>query len=83
MLKIKVMDEDKVMKQIIASNIKFHPKIEHSDLDLDDKIMLQFLLENDFNNDFRALIQDMMEYAVDEELYELAAMIRDELNEEK
>lgn len=74
------MDEDKIMKQIIASNINFHPNIANSDLDLDDKLTLQYLLENDFNNDFKALVKDMMAYAVEEEHYELAAVIRDFLN---
>ena len=83
MLKIKIMNEDKIMKQIIASNIDFHPNIANSDLDLDDKLMLQYLLENDFNNDFKALVKDMMAYAVEEEHYELAAVIRDFLNKEK
>lgn len=74
------MDEDKIIKQIIASNTNFHPNIANSDLDLDDKLTLQFLLETDFNNDFKALVKDMMAYAVEEEHYELAAVIRDFLN---
>jgi hypothetical protein len=77
------MDEDKVMKQIIASNINFHPVIKNSDLDLDDKLALQYLLENEFDNNFSELINDMMKYAVQEELYELAAIMRDFLNKEQ
>jgi hypothetical protein len=77
------MDEDKVMKQIIASNINFHPVIKNSDLDLDDKLALQYLLENEFDNNFSELINDMMKYAVQEELYELAVIMRDFLNKEQ
>jgi len=77
------MDEDKVMKQIIASNINFHPVIKNSDLDLDDKLALQYLLENEFDNNFLELINDMMKYAVQEELYELAVIMRDFLNKEQ
>jgi hypothetical protein len=77
------MDEDKVMKQIIASSINFHPVIKNSDLDLDDKLALQYLLENEFDNNFLELINDMMKYAVQEELYELAIIMRDFLNKEQ
>jgi hypothetical protein len=83
MLKIKIMDEDKVMKQIIASNMNFHPIIKDSGLDLDDKLVLQHLLKNEFNNNFSELINDMMKYAVQEELYELAAIMKDFLNKEQ
>ena len=77
------MDEDKVMKQIIASNMNFHPIIKDSGLDLDDKLVLQHLLKNEFNNNFSELINDMMKYAVQEELYELAAIMKDFLNKEQ
>jgi hypothetical protein len=83
MLKIKIMDEDKIMKQIIASNMDFHPIIKDSGLDLDDKLVLQHLLKNEFNNNFSELINDMMKYAVQEELYELAAIMKDFLNKEQ
>ena len=77
------MDEDKIMKQIIASNMDFHPIIKDSGLDLDDKLVLQHLLKNEFNNNFSELINDMMKYAVQEELYELAAIMKDFLNKEQ
>ena len=73
------MDKDKIIKQIIASNMKFHPNIENSDLDLDDKIILQRLLETEFNNNFKALIEDMMKHSIEHEEYETAALIRDQL----
>ena len=64
----------------ISSAVNFHPVIKNSKLNIDDKIMLQFLLETEFNNDFKALLKDMMDHAVGEEQYELAVIIRDELN---
>jgi protein-arginine kinase activator protein McsA len=64
----------------ISSAVDFHPVIKNSKLNIDDKIMLQFLLETEFNNDFKALLKDMMDHAVGEEQYELAVIIRDELN---
>ena len=73
------MNEDKIIKQTIASNMKFHPNIENSDLDLDDKIALQHLLKIEFNGNFRALIEDMMKHSIENEEYETAALIRDQL----
>lgn len=73
------MDEDRIMKQIIGSNMDFHPIIRDSKLCIDDKIYLQEALVKIFNNDFRALIDDMMEQAIEKEEYEIAALIRDEL----
>jgi hypothetical protein len=77
------MNEDKIIKQIITNNMKFHPIIKDSGLSLDDKLTLQYLLENEFNNNFSKLINDMMKYAVQEELYELAIIMRDFLNKEQ
>ena len=73
------MNKDKIIKQITANNIKFHPNIENSDLDLNDKIALQYLLKTEFNNDFKALIEDMMKHSIKHEEYETAALIRDQL----
>jgi protein-arginine kinase activator protein McsA len=42
-------------------------------------LTLQQVLETDFNGDFRALIEDILIYAIEVEEYELAAIIRDEL----
>jgi len=74
------MDEDKIMKQIIGSNMDFHPIIRDSKLCLDDKIYLQKALVEIFNNNFRALIDDMMKQAIEKEEYEVAVVIRDELD---
>jgi siderophore synthetase component len=73
------MDEDRIMKQVIGSNMDFHPIIRDSKLCIDDKIYLQEALVEIFNNDFRALIDDMMKQAIEKEEYEIAALIRDEL----
>ena len=81
MYKIKVMEEKKILNLIQASNTYFHPTIENSNLSIEDKLSFQYLLEEEFNNDFSLLVEDMMKFAVEIEDYELAAMIRDELNE--
>jgi len=74
------MDENRIMKQIIGSNMDFHPIIRDSKLCLDDKIYLQEALVEIFNNDFRALIDDMMKQAIEKEEYEVAVIIRDQLD---
>jgi hypothetical protein len=83
MYKIKVMEEKKILNLIQASNTYFHPTIEASKLSLEDKLSFQFLLEEEFNNDFSLMIEDMMKFAVETENYEIAALIRDELNEKR
>jgi len=74
------MNERKILNQIARSNIDFHPIIRDSKLCIDDKLALQQVLETDFNGDFRALINDILQHAIENEEYELAAIIRDELN---
>jgi hypothetical protein len=83
MYKIKVMEEKKILDLIQASNTYFHPTIEASKLSLEDKLSFQFLLEEEFNNDFSLMIEDMMKFAIETENYEVAALIRDELNEKR
>jgi hypothetical protein len=83
MYKIKVMEEKKILNLIQASNTFFHPTIENSNLSIEDKLSFQYLLEEEFNNDFSLLVEDMMKFAVEIEDYELAALIRDELNEKR
>jgi hypothetical protein len=73
------MKETRIFEQLVLSNLDFHPIIRDSKLSINDKLRLQGLLENKFKGDFRALIQDMLEYAVMMEEYEFAAIIRDEL----
>ena len=74
------MNERRILNQIARSNIDFHPIIRDSKLCIDDKLAFQFLLEKEFNGDFRALIDDVLQHVIEEEDYELAAIIRDELN---
>ena len=63
----------------VSNNNGFHPLIRDSRLSIGDKLALQHLLENEFDNNFRALIENILEYAIEVEEYELAAIIRDEL----
>ncbi len=77
------MEEKKILDLIQASNTYFHPTIEASKLSLEDKLSFQFLLEEEFNNDFSLMIEDMMKFAIETENYEVAALIRDELNEKR
>ena len=77
------MEEKKILNLIQASNTYFHPTIEASKLSLEDKLSFQFLLEEEFNNDFSLLVEDMMKFAIETENYEIAAIIRDELNEKR
>lgn len=74
------MNERRILNQIAASNTDFHPIIRDSKLSIDDKLALQYVLENYFNGDFRALVEDILQHAIEEEEYEFAAVIRDELN---
>ena len=73
------MNERRILSQIAASNLDFHPIIRDSKLSIDDKLDLQYLLEHKFGGDFRALIEDILAHAIEVEEYELAAIIRDEL----
>jgi hypothetical protein len=79
MYKIKVMEEKKILNLIQASNTYFHPTIEASKLSLEDKLSFQFLLEEEFNNDFSLLVEDMMKFAIETENYELAEKIRKQM----
>lgn len=73
------MNERKILNQTARSNINFHPIIRDSKLCIDDKLALQQVLETDFNGNFRALIDDILQHAIENEEYEMAAIIRDEL----
>jgi excinuclease UvrABC helicase subunit UvrB len=59
--------------------MKLHPIIQESRLPQETKEILQEILEDDFDNDLNLLLESMMEHAVDDEEYELAAEIRDYL----
>lgn len=77
------MNERRILNQITASNLNFHPIIRNSKLCIDDKLALQDVLDNEFNGNFDALIDDMLKYSIENEEYEMAAIIRDELNKIK
>ena len=70
------MSERKIISQIASSNADFHPIIRDSKLSIDDKLYLQDALVNIFNNDFRAMINDMLEHAIEMEEYELCAEVK-------
>jgi hypothetical protein len=78
--KRKVMSERKIMSQIASSNADFHPIIRDSKLSIEDKLYLQEALVNLFKGDFRAMIDNMLEHALEMEEYETAIVIRDELD---
>ena len=60
---------------------KMHPEIYNSNIPFEEKIRLQELLDSKFQGNFKALLQDIMEYAIlpEVEEYERAAEIRDYL----
>jgi hypothetical protein len=59
--------------------MNLHPVIQESQLPQETKEILQEILEDDFDNDWNLLLESMMEHAVGDEEYELAAEIRDYL----
>jgi hypothetical protein len=63
---------------------KMHPEIYNANCDFNEKIKLQLTLDNKHNGNFKALLKDMLEYAIlpDVEEYEIAVNIRDFLNNE-
>lgn len=73
------MREKRILSQIAASNLDFHPAIRNSRLCIDDKITIQRALIYTFDGDFQALIESMLEKAIAAEEYEMAVIIRDEL----
>lgn len=60
---------------------KMHPQIYNSNIPFEEKIRLQDILDWKHKGDFKALLQDIMEYAIlpEVEEYERAAKIRDYL----
>ena len=73
------MREKRIFEQIVTSNLDFHPAIQNSRLCIDDKIAIQRALIHMFDGDFQALIESMLEKAIAAEEYEMAVIIRDEL----
>ena len=78
-IKIKVMNEERIIEQIIESNIDFHPIIKASSMPISDKLALQMLLETQFDNDINKMITDMLEFYIEMEEFEMAVIIRDDL----
>ena len=62
---------------------KMHPEIYNSNIPFEQKIWLQDHLDSKHKGEFKALLHDMMEYAILAEVedYENAAEIRDYLKE--
>jgi len=73
------MNEDRIIEQIIESNMGFHPVLKSSSMPIADKVTLQFLLETQFNNDIVKLVTSMLTFYIELEEYEMAAFIRDDL----
>ena len=63
--------------------MNLHPVIQESRLPQKIKEFIQEILEEDFNGDWNLLLESMMEHAVGDEEYELAAEIRDYLKKYK
>ena len=59
--------------------MKLHTIIQETRLPQETKEILQEILDEDFDNDWNLLLESMMEHAVGDEEYELAAEIRDYL----
>ncbi len=60
--------------------MRLDPYIENSKFNDEIKHLLHIVLQKEFNGDWNSLLEDMMEHAVIDEEYELAALIRDYLN---
>jgi protein-arginine kinase activator protein McsA len=63
--------------------LPLHPAIANSNLNGKNKCYLQYALEEEFDNDIEKLLEDIQQFAVDVEEYEIAAEIRDHLNKNK
>ena len=69
--------------ELLAKLLPLHPAIANSGLDGKNKCYLQYALEEEFDNDIEKLLEDIQNFAVEIEEYEMAAMIRDALNDKK
>ena len=63
--------------------MEIDPIINSSNLSIEVKYYLNKILVEDFNNDWNLLLEDMMNYAVGEEQYEIASIIKKYLNPNK
>jgi protein-arginine kinase activator protein McsA len=69
--------------ELLAKLLPLHPAIANSNLNGKNKCYLQYALEEEFDNDIEKLLEDIQQFAVDVEEYEIAAEIRDHLNKNK
>jgi protein-arginine kinase activator protein McsA len=69
--------------ELLAKLLPLHPAIANSSLNGKNKCYLQYALEEEFDNDIEKLLEDIQNFAVDAEEYEVAASIRDYLIKEK
>jgi len=69
--------------ELLAKLLPLHPAIANSSLNGKNKCYLQYALEKEFDNDIEKLLEDIQNFAVESEEYEIAAIIRDALNKEK
>ncbi len=69
--------------ELLAKLLPLHPAIANSSLNGKNKCYLQYSLEEDFDNDMELLLEAIQQQAVEMEEYELAAEIRDYLNDKK
>lgn len=69
--------------ELLAKLLPLHPVIAKSDLSGKDKCYFQYALEEEFDNDIEKLLEDIQNFAVEVEEYEIAAMIRDALKKEE
>jgi protein-arginine kinase activator protein McsA len=69
--------------ELLAKLLPLHPAIANSKLNGKNKCYLQYALEEEFDNDIEKLLEDIQNFAVDAEEYEVAASIRDYLTKEK
>ncbi len=63
--------------------MRLDPYIENSMFSNEIKDILHRVLQEEFNGNWNSLLEDMMLHAVTDEEYELAAIIRDYLNQNK
>lgn len=63
--------------------MRLDPYIENSKFNDEIKHLLNRVLDEEFDGDWNSLLDDMMQHAVLDEEYELAAKIRDYLNQNK
>jgi len=69
--------------ELLAKILPLHPAIANSSLNGKNKCYLQYALDEEFGGDIEKLLEDIQNFAVESEEYEIAAIIRDALNKEK